>query len=191
RAGLAPAGAHAGRHRRPPPRDLLGRLLRRPAGRGARGRHPGRRRGRAPRRPRRGRRGVPLCRGTRNARPRRAPVPDRGRRRGARRRPDQGRRPRRTAHSAVPAPSRRDAPQWTPQWTEVDPAVRIERLRWWHIEELLPIEADLFGVEKWSAGMFWNELANGHHYLVALDGDGSVLGYAGLSFTPPYEAWVQ
>jgi len=69
--------------------------------------------------------------------------------------------------------------------------VRIERLRWWHIEELLPIEADLFGVEQWSAGMFWNELANGHHYLVALDGDGSVLGYAGVSFTPPYEAWVQ
>ena len=69
--------------------------------------------------------------------------------------------------------------------------MRIERLRWWHIEELLPIEADLFGVEQWSAGMFWNELANGHHYLVALDGDGSVLGYAGVSFTPPYEAWVQ
>ena len=69
--------------------------------------------------------------------------------------------------------------------------MRIERLRWWHVEELLPIEADLFGVEQWSAGMFWNELANGHHYLVALDGDGSVLGYAGVSFTPPYEAWVQ
>ena len=69
--------------------------------------------------------------------------------------------------------------------------MRIERLRWWHVEELLPIEADLFGPEQWSAGMFWNELANGHHYLVALDEDGSVAGYAGLALTPPYEAWIQ
>ena len=29
--------------------------------------------------------------------------------------------------------------------------------------------------------MFWNELANGHHYVVALDGDGHVVGYAGLA----------
>ena len=29
--------------------------------------------------------------------------------------------------------------------------------------------------------MFWNELANGHHYLVATDGDGRWLGYAGLA----------
>ncbi|GAA2363980.1 hypothetical protein GCM10010170_061390 [Dactylosporangium salmoneum] len=42
--------------------------------------------------------------------------------------------------------------------------------------------------------MFWNELANGHYYLVALDrsGDGErVVGYAGLAFAPPDEAWVQ
>ena len=68
--------------------------------------------------------------------------------------------------------------------------MRIERLRWWHIEEVLPIEADLFGAEQWSAGMFWNELANGHHYVVATEDD-RVVGYAGLSFTPPHEAWVQ
>jgi len=65
----------------------------------------------------------------------------------------------------------------------------IEKLRWWHIEDLLPIEEDLFGVEKWTAGMFWNELANGHYYRVALDGD-RVVGYAGLALTPD-EAWVQ
>src|SRR5262245_58340088 len=53
--------------------------------------------------------------------------------------------------------------------------VDIERLRWWQIEELLPIEADLFGDEAWTAAMFWNELANGHHYLVATEDDGSVL----------------
>ena len=67
--------------------------------------------------------------------------------------------------------------------------VTIERLRWWHIEALEPIEADLFGVERWSAAMFWNELANAHYYLVALDGD-EVIGYAGLSVTGD-EAWVQ
>ena len=37
----------------------------------------------------------------------------------------------------------------------------LTRLRWWQIDELLPIENDLFGVEQWSAGMFWNELAAG------------------------------
>ncbi|SCL64889.1 [SSU ribosomal protein S18P]-alanine acetyltransferase [Micromonospora citrea] len=69
--------------------------------------------------------------------------------------------------------------------------VRLERFRWWHVDEVLPIEADLFGAEQWSAAMFWNELANGHHYLVATDDDGAVLGYAGLTAAPPEEAWVQ
>lgn len=67
--------------------------------------------------------------------------------------------------------------------------VRIQRLRWWQIDELLPIEADLFGAEKWTAGMFWNELANGHLYLAAVDETG-VVGYAGLALTPPDEGWI-
>ena len=71
------------------------------------------------------------------------------------------------------------------------PVVTITRMRWWHIEEILPIEADLFGDEQWSAAMFWNELANGHFYLVALDEFGKVAGYAGLAVSPPDEAWVQ
>jgi ribosomal-protein-alanine N-acetyltransferase len=65
----------------------------------------------------------------------------------------------------------------------------IERMRWWHIEALEPIEAQLFGDDRWSAAMFWNELANGHFYLVARDGD-EVVGYAGLSVNDS-EAWVQ
>ncbi|TDB99937.1 ribosomal-protein-alanine N-acetyltransferase [Micromonospora fluostatini] len=69
--------------------------------------------------------------------------------------------------------------------------MRLERFRWWHVDEVLPIEADLFGAEQWSAGMFWNELANGHFYLVATGPDGGLLGYAGLTVTPPDEAWVQ
>lgn len=64
-------------------------------------------------------------------------------------------------------------------------------MRWWHIAELLPIEADLFGDERWSAAMFWNELASGHQYLVALDGAGTVAGYAGLAVQPSAEGWVQ
>ncbi|GAA4922675.1 ribosomal protein S18-alanine N-acetyltransferase [Actinoplanes utahensis] len=66
----------------------------------------------------------------------------------------------------------------------------IERFRWWHIDEVLPIEEDLFGPEKWSAAMFWNELASRQFYLVALDGD-AVVGYAGLSVVDEYESWVQ
>lgn len=70
-------------------------------------------------------------------------------------------------------------------------AVRLVPFRWWHIDDVLPIEADLFGAEKWSPAMFWSELANGHHYRVAVDGDDAVLGYAGLAGAPPDEVWVQ
>ncbi|HET8661190.1 MAG TPA: ribosomal protein S18-alanine N-acetyltransferase [Micromonosporaceae bacterium] len=69
--------------------------------------------------------------------------------------------------------------------------MRLVPFRWWHIDEVMPIEADLFGSERWSAAMFWNELANGHYYLAAVGGDGAVLGYAGLAVSPPDEAWVQ
>jgi [ribosomal protein S18]-alanine N-acetyltransferase len=71
----------------------------------------------------------------------------------------------------------------------VNTTVRLEPLRWWDIEELLPIEADLFGIEQWSAAMFWNELANGNRYLVARC-DTAIVGYAGLSVVDT-EAWVQ
>jgi ribosomal-protein-alanine N-acetyltransferase len=71
----------------------------------------------------------------------------------------------------------------------VSAAIKLEPMRWWHIDRLLSIEADLFGAEQWSAAMFWNELANGNFYLVALDGD-ELVGYAGLSVNDR-EAWVQ
>ncbi|MEV0714530.1 ribosomal protein S18-alanine N-acetyltransferase [Asanoa sp. NPDC050611] len=67
--------------------------------------------------------------------------------------------------------------------------VTLSRLRWWHIAALLPIEQDLFGDEKWSAGMFWNELSSGHFYLVAEDGD-QIVGYGGLAVNGD-EAWIQ
>lgn len=68
--------------------------------------------------------------------------------------------------------------------------MRLARFRWWHITDVLAIEDDLFGAEQWSPGMFWNELASGHYYAVALDGTESLVGYAGLAVTPD-EAWVQ
>ncbi len=58
------------------------------------------------------------------------------------------------------------------------------------IDELLPIEEDLFGPERWTAGMFQSELIAGHHYLVARDADGTVLGYGGIAVYPPEEAWI-
>ena len=67
--------------------------------------------------------------------------------------------------------------------------MEIRRFRWWHIAEVLPIEADLFGAEKWSRAMFWNELAQRNFYIVATDSD-ELLGYAGLAATGD-EAWVQ
>ncbi|MEU4559034.1 ribosomal protein S18-alanine N-acetyltransferase [Actinoplanes sp. NPDC023936] len=68
--------------------------------------------------------------------------------------------------------------------------MRVERFRWWHIGQVLPLEEDLFGAEKWSAAMFWNELAQGNYYLVAEE-DEVVLGYAGLSVVDSAESWVQ
>ena len=67
--------------------------------------------------------------------------------------------------------------------------MRVARFRWWHIADVLPIEEDLFGADKWSSRMFWNELAQRNFYIVATDGD-EVLGYAGLATTGD-EAWVQ
>ena len=68
--------------------------------------------------------------------------------------------------------------------------ISLERFRWWHVAEVLPIEDDLFGAEKWSPAMFWNELAQRHFYLVAVE-DGEIAGYAGLAVIDPSEAWVQ
>jgi len=66
----------------------------------------------------------------------------------------------------------------------------LEAMRWWHIPEVLTIEEDLFGPEKWSAAMFWNELAQRRFYRIARDADG-IAGYAGLSIVDSDESWVQ
>lgn len=70
-------------------------------------------------------------------------------------------------------------------------SAQLERMRWWHVEQLLPLEAALFADEPWTARTFWSELGQvtTRHYLVALDGE-RLLGYGGLCDYPD-EAWVQ
>jgi [ribosomal protein S18]-alanine N-acetyltransferase len=70
------------------------------------------------------------------------------------------------------------------------PAVAISAMRPADLPEILLIEEDLFGPERWTDGMFRSELDAGNHYLVARDEHGTVVGYAGLAVSPPEEAWV-
>ena len=69
--------------------------------------------------------------------------------------------------------------------------VTLERMRWWHVAEVMPLERALFAPEPWSEPLFWSELGqlDTRHYLVALLG-GTVVGYAGLCDYPD-EAFVQ
>ena len=70
--------------------------------------------------------------------------------------------------------------------------VPLQRMRWWHIAPILPIEEDLFGAEHWSPRLFWSELAQAdtRWYLVAAGADGDVLAYGGLCAYPD-EGYVQ
>lgn len=70
--------------------------------------------------------------------------------------------------------------------------VALQRMRWWHVAQVLPVEQVVFPDEPWTARTFWSELGQvqTRAYLVALAGDGAVLGYAGLCDYPD-EAWVQ
>ena len=69
--------------------------------------------------------------------------------------------------------------------------IALARMRWWHVEQLLPVERALFGEEPWTARTFWSELGQlgTRHYVVAVRGD-EIVGYAGLCDYPD-EAWVQ
>jgi ribosomal-protein-alanine N-acetyltransferase len=67
----------------------------------------------------------------------------------------------------------------------------LTRMRWWHIDDVLPLEQDLFVDDRWTARTYWSELAqlDTRHYLVAVEDD-AVVGYAGLCDYPD-EAFVQ
>jgi [ribosomal protein S18]-alanine N-acetyltransferase len=64
---------------------------------------------------------------------------------------------------------------------------RLREMRWWDIDRVLELEKDLFPEDTWSRGMFWSELAHARgseatrRYVLAEDGDGRLLGYAGLA----------
>ena len=60
-------------------------------------------------------------------------------------------------------------------------ATVLRPMRWWDVEAVHRIEADLFP-DPWSVEAFWSELAHvpdTRHYVVAEEG-GVVVGYAGL-----------
>jgi [ribosomal protein S18]-alanine N-acetyltransferase len=64
-------------------------------------------------------------------------------------------------------------------------AARLRPMRWWDIEPVMELELRLFPEDAWSRGMYWSELADTgpggtRHYTVAVDGDGGIVGYAGL-----------
>jgi ribosomal-protein-alanine N-acetyltransferase len=67
----------------------------------------------------------------------------------------------------------------------------IQRMRWWHIDDVLPLEQDLFDDDRWTARTYWSELGqlDTRHYVVALEGD-TVVGYAGFCDYPD-EGFVQ
>jgi [ribosomal protein S18]-alanine N-acetyltransferase len=59
--------------------------------------------------------------------------------------------------------------------------VVLRRMRWWDVEAVHAVEAELFP-DPWSAETFWSELAHvpeSRHYLVA-ERAGALVGYAGL-----------
>jgi ribosomal-protein-alanine N-acetyltransferase len=60
--------------------------------------------------------------------------------------------------------------------------VRLRPMRWWDVEAVQGLDAELFGPTAWTAAMFWSELAAGPtRWYVVAEGEGDALaGYAGL-----------
>lgn len=65
--------------------------------------------------------------------------------------------------------------------------VALRAMRWWDLDAVIALEQELFPEDAWSRGMFWSELAEARHpggtrtYVVAEDGGGRIVGYAGLA----------
>jgi ribosomal-protein-alanine N-acetyltransferase len=64
-------------------------------------------------------------------------------------------------------------------------------MRWWDIETMLAIEADLFADDAWTPGLFWSELAQheSRQYVVVTE-DHDIVGYAGLALIGD-DAYIQ
>lgn len=78
--------------------------------------------------------------------------------------------------------------------------INIQPMRWWHIDQAMRWERELFGATAWSAAQMWSELAREQRrYFVLVsdeesdpgaDGDHPVtgdivMGYAGINLLPP------
>lgn len=63
-----------------------------------------------------------------------------------------------------------------------DPGVTLRPLRWWDVEPVQALDAEIFGPTAWTPATFWSELAAGpsRWYVVAETADGALAGYAGL-----------
>lgn len=71
-------------------------------------------------------------------------------------------------------------------------AATLRPMRWWDIEPVLVLEAELFPDDPWSAAGFWSELAGvpTTRYYVVAQQDAEIVGYAGL-LAVQHEADVQ
>ncbi|HET8594612.1 MAG TPA: ribosomal protein S18-alanine N-acetyltransferase [Intrasporangium sp.] len=60
--------------------------------------------------------------------------------------------------------------------------VRLRELEWTDLETLAVLERDLFADDAWTVESWWHELAGRprRDYVVAVDEQGEILGYAGL-----------
>lgn len=64
-------------------------------------------------------------------------------------------------------------------------SIGVEPMRWWHVDQVQALEAELFPSDAWSVEQFWSELAQPTRaYVVATDGE-DVVGYAGVFCLPP------
>jgi len=76
------------------------------------------------------------------------------------------------------------------------PSIRLRPMRWWDVDAVQALDAELFGATAWTPATFWSELAAGptRWYVVAetvgAAGAAVLAGYAGL-LVPGPEADVQ
>lgn len=65
--------------------------------------------------------------------------------------------------------------------------ITLERMRWWHLPDVLRIERAVFPETAWTEGHFWSELArvpSARDYTVGLQGQ-EVVGYVGINIVAP------
>jgi ribosomal-protein-alanine N-acetyltransferase len=68
--------------------------------------------------------------------------------------------------------------------------MRLERLRWWHLDAVVAMEPELFAPDDWSYETWLSEVAQPpNDYLVVADTE--VVGVAGLATSPHGEGYVQ